>query len=141
MYVFNEGTIDLPDSWKDQTINIVSSGGPLEQGLTITMTRDTIPWGMEFSEYVEDQIKQLDDALNDLKIRGRKPTKLGKAEAFELECDWKARQGHMHQIITSVALPDNKVIVLTASHPGEMSARQQTEVRRIVSTLNLKRKD
>jgi len=27
MYQMNEGTIDLPAAWKDQSINVISSGG------------------------------------------------------------------------------------------------------------------
>ncbi len=140
MFHFNEGSLDLPDSWNDQTINIVSSAGPMEVGLTITMTRDQIPWGMGFSEYVEDQISQVTDALNDFTLLGRKPVTLGRNAAYEIECRWKAKAGLMHQIITTVQLSDSRALVLTASHPGQMTAGQQTEVRRIVSTLNLQQR-
>lgn len=141
MYVFNEGSIALPSSWKDRSINVISSDGPMEQGLTMTITRDSIPWGMQFEEYVEDQIRQLDDALNDLKVRGKKPITIGKNAAFELECGWLAKQGKMHQIITTVQLPDNKAIILTASKVGEMSPGQMQEMRRVTSSLQLRHKE
>lgn len=140
MYHFNEGSLDLPESWIDQTINIVSSSGSLEPGLTITMTRDAIPWGMGFSEYVEDQIAQVTEALTDFALLGRKPVTAGRSAAYEIECRWKAKSGPMHQITTTVQLSDNRALVLTASHPGEMTANQQTEVRRIISTLNLQQR-
>ncbi|AGT10004.1 DUF1795 domain-containing protein [Paracoccus aminophilus] len=137
MFVFNEGTLDLPDSWKDQTINVISSTAAMEPGLTVSITRDTLPWGMGFSEYVEDQIKQIEDALDEFKLMGRKPATLSRAAAYEIECSWKAKQGPIHQIITTIQLADNRAMVITASVPGAMTPSQQTEVRRIVSTLNL----
>lgn len=137
MFVFNEGSIDLPESWQDQTVNLVSSGGPMEPGLTISITRDTIPWGMGFAEYVDDQISQIEGTLADFRLLGRKPVAIGRAAGFELECTWKAKQGRIHQIITIVQSADNRAMVLTASQPGTMSPSQQAEVRRIVSTLNL----
>lgn len=140
MYHFNEGSLDLPESWNDQTINIVSSAGPMEVGLTITMTRDQIPWGMEFDEYVEDQISQVTEALTDFTLLGRRPVVAGRNPAVEIECRWKAKTGFMHQIITTVQVSESRALVLTASHPGEMTANQKTEVRRIVSTLNLQQR-
>ena len=140
MFYFNEGSLDLPDSWQDQSVNLVSSNGPMEPGLTITITRDTIPWGMGFSEYVDDQIEQIQGTLDDFALSGRKPVVIGRAAGFELECTWKAKQGRIHQIITIVQIAENRAMVLTASQPGNMSPTQASEVRRIVSTLNLQQR-
>lgn len=137
MFVFNEGSLDLPDTWQDQTVNLVSSPGSLEPGLTISITRDTMPWGMGFAEYVDDQVSQIEGTLADFRLLGRKPVTISRVAGFELECSWKARQGRIHQVITIVQIADNRAMVLTASHPGNMSPTQQQEVRRIVSTLNL----
>lgn len=137
MFVFNEGTLDIPAGWRDQTINVVSSSGPLEPGLTLSITRDDLPWGMAFAEYVEDQIKQVQDALTDFKLLGRKPMTIGRAAAYEIEITWMSKQGPMHQIITTVQLPDGRAMVITGSMPGLMTPGQSHEVRRIVATLNL----
>ena len=48
-----------------------------------------------------------------------------------------AKQGPIHQLITTVSASGGRVLVLTASTGGEMSAAQQAEIRRIVSTLQL----
>ena len=137
MFVFNEGTMDVPHGWRDQTINVVSSSGPLEPGLTLSITRDDIPWGMAFNEYVEDQVNQVSDALTDFKLLARKPVTIARAAAFEVEITWMSKQGPMHQIITTVQLPEGRAMVVTGSMPGMMTPGQANEVRRIVSTLNL----
>lgn len=137
MYVFNEGTIDLPADWKDQTINIVSSASAMQPGLTVSITRDSLPWGMGFTEYVDDQITQVEDGLEEFKLLGKRNLVLSRAAAYEIECAWQSKQGPMHQVITTVQLEDNKAIIVTASLPGKMTDSQLAEVRRIVSTLSL----
>lgn len=137
MYIFNEGSIDLPNDWKDQTINIVSSASAMQPGLTVSITRDTLPWGMGFAEYVEDQIGQIKDGLTDFKLLGKRNVVISRAAACEIECTWQSKQGAMHQIITTIQLEDNKALIVTASLPGKMSDSQLIEVRRIVSTLSL----
>ena len=138
MYRINEGTIVLPESWQDRTIIVVSSSltGP---GATLTITRDDMPWGMAFGEYVEDQGKQAAQALKNFEILGRRDLVIDQRAAIELECRWVAAQGRVHQLITTVQ-DGTRVLVLTASVGGEMSDNQKAEMRRVASTLRLDRK-
>lgn len=138
MYQINEGTIDLPEAWHDRTINVVASSltGP---GATLTITRDEMPWGMGFGEYVDDQGKQAAQALKNFEVLGRRDLAIDKCAAVEIECRWVAAQGRVHQLITTVQ-DGQKVLVLTASVGGEMSDNQKAEMRRVVSTLRLDRK-
>lgn len=138
MYRINEGTIDLPQGWQDRTINVVSSSltGP---GATLTITRDDMPWGMGFGEYIDDQGKQAAQALKDFTVLGRRDLIVDKLPAIEIECRWVAAQGRVHQLITTVQ-DGQKVLVLTASIGGEMSENQKAEMRRVISTLHLDRK-
>ena len=62
MYRINEGTLDIPPDWQDRSINVIGSNS-LGSGVTMTITRDDIPWGMAFIEYVDDQIRQAAEAL------------------------------------------------------------------------------
>lgn len=138
MYRINEGTIDLPESWQDRSINVISSSltGP---GATMTITRDDVPWGMAFGEYVDDQAKQAAQALKNFETLGRRDLVVDKSAAIEIECRWVAAQGKVHQLITTVQ-DEAKVLVLTASIGGEMSEGQKAEMRRIAQTLRLDRK-
>lgn len=136
MYYINEGSIDLPQGWKDQSINIVaSSGNGSIPGLTFTITRDEVPWGMQFAEYVSGEIDKAKDALTDFKVLTRNDGAVSGRAAVEIECTWKAKQSPMHQIITTVDAPTH-AMVLTASMPGRMSETQKGEVRRIIATLS-----
>ena len=137
MYKINEGSIAFPESWKDQTINIVaSSGAGSVPGLNFSITRDDIPWGMNFEEYAKGEITKAGDALTDFTVIGQKGLHISHRDAVELECTWNAKQGPMHQIITIVDAPSH-ALVLTASMPGKMSDGQMAEVRKITASLQL----
>lgn len=134
MYHIQEGSIELPVEWKDQSINVLSASRVGEPGLSLTMTRDNIPWGMSFPEYVDDQLKQAEGALKDFTVIRRDELQVGGQPAHQLECSWVAKQGPMHQIITTVQNAA-KVLVITVSNPGEISAQQRSEVQRIIASF------
>ena len=134
MYYINEGRIDLPAEWKDQSVNIISSTGSAEPGLTFSITRDDVPWGMEFSEYVSGEVDKAKEALTEFTVLDQKALHISGRDAVEVECTWKAKQGPMHQIITTVHGPAH-AMVLTASMPGKLSDSQKTEIRRIIGSL------
>jgi hypothetical protein len=135
MYRINEGTIDLPREWTDRTINVVASN-PSGPGASLTITRDDLPWGMDFDEYVADQAKQAAKALKGFEILDERQLSVNGAPAYEIESRWVARQGPIHQIITTVQT-GRKILILTASVNGTMSDGQKAEMRRVVSTLRL----
>lgn len=135
MYRINEGTIDLPDSWKDQSINIIASSGSASvPGLSFTITRDDVPWGMKFADYVDSEIEKAAGALTDFAILSKSALTVDGRDAVEIECTWKAKQGKMHQIITTVHAPKS-AMVMTASMPGRLSDSQKAEIRQITATL------
>ena len=138
MYRINEGSIDLPKDWQDRTINVLASNAA-GSGVSLTITRDDMPWGMDFGEYVEDQSKQAATALKNFEVLDRRELTVNKAAAIELECRWTSRQGRVHQLITTVQGAKRQVMVLTASANDIMSDGQKKELRRIVSTLKLDR--
>lgn len=139
MFVMNECSIDLPLEWHDQSINVVSSNSPMAPGLTVTVTRDDLPFGMKFDEYLEEQIDQVSKAMLDFKLLGRKTVLLDGVEAAELECNWLAKDVRMHQIIYMMPTPQGRAMVITASMPGSMTESQGNEIRRMVLTVKFRR--
>lgn len=140
MFVMNECSIDLPAEWHDQTINVISSNSPMAPGMTITVTRDNLPFGMSFDEYLEDQVTQVSKSMIDFKLIGRKSVNLDGVQAAELECNWLAKDVRMHQIIYMMPTPQGKAMVITASMPGSMTESQGNHVRRMVQTVKFRRK-
>lgn len=134
MYHIQEGSIDLPKEWKDQSINVLSASRVGEPGLSLTMTRDDIPWGMSFAEYLDDQLKQAQGALKDFTVVQQDEVTIGGLPARQVECRWVSKQGPMHQLITSVQT-GARVLVITATMPGEITPQQRNEVQRVVASF------
>ncbi|MDB6182696.1 DUF1795 domain-containing protein [Paracoccus fistulariae] len=133
MYRINEGLIDIPDDWQDRSVNVIGST-ITGAGVTMTITRDEIPMGMPFAEYVQGQARQARDALDGFVSAGPRDLLIDGRSAIEIECRWNAKQGRVHQIITTVQY-GHRALVLTASVAGEMSDARLTEMRRIISSL------
>lgn len=134
MYHIQEGSLELPVEWKDQSINVLSASRAGEPGLSLTMTRDDIPWGMSFEEYLADQLKQASGALKDFTVVQKDELTIGGLPARQVECRWVSKQGPMHQLITSLQ-NGMRVLVITASMPGEISPQQRSEVQRVVASF------
>ncbi|MDO5642385.1 MAG: DUF1795 domain-containing protein [Paracoccus sp. (in: a-proteobacteria)] len=139
MYVMNEATIELPANWRDQSINVISSNAPMQQGMTLTVTRDDLPFGMSFNEYLEDQVREVGKLLTEYKLLGRQQVMLDGIAAAEIECTWLSKEAAMHQIIYMLPLPSGRAMVVTASMPGRMTESQQQEIRRLVQTIRFRR--
>ncbi|AUH33706.1 DcrB-related protein [Paracoccus tegillarcae] len=138
MYHIQEGSLELPVEWKDQSINILSASRSGEPGLSLTVTRDDIPWGMSFDEYVADQMKQVEGTLKDFKIEAQHKIDVGGFPAHQVECRWVAKQGPMHQIITTL-LPGKRALVITATMPKEFSAQQRDQVQQVIASFRPRR--
>lgn len=41
MYYFNEGSLELPEAWRDMTVNVLTSSLDETVGLSFTVSRDT----------------------------------------------------------------------------------------------------
>lgn len=139
MFHMNECSIQLPKEWNDQSINVVSSNSPMAPGLTVTITRDDLPFGMSFKEYLEDQVDQVSKSMIDFSMHGRKSVMLDGVEAAEIECSWLAKDVRLHQLIYMFPTPAGRAMVVTASMPGQMTGNQCAEVRRIVGTLKFRK--
>ena len=53
MYTIDEGQLTLPEQWKDETVNVLTSGTGKEPTFSLVITRDEIAEGMAFSDYVK----------------------------------------------------------------------------------------
>ncbi|SEO03478.1 hypothetical protein SAMN04489859_10307 [Paracoccus alcaliphilus] len=139
MYLMNECSIELPEGWNDQSINVVSSNSAMAPGLTLTVTRDNLPFGMSFQEYLDEQVEQVSKSMVDFTMMGRQNVRLDGTPVAEIECSWLAKDVRMHQLIYMLPSPDGRAMVITASMPGQMTPGQLAEVRRIVQTLKFRR--
>ena len=134
MFVFNEGSLDIPKDWKDDTINMLSSTGDGSSGFTLVVNRDHLPWGMTFQEYAGQEIDKAKETLAGFNELHNKSYTVGNREAHVVEYQWKSQQGRVHQIVVMVNLPE-KILIFTASTSNKMSDGQKRHFEHIIKSF------
>lgn len=137
MYHFNEGTIELPDEWLDRTIHILSAAKEQEVGSSFTMSRDKMPWGMNFKEFTSKEIISISRQLKEYQQLDINDGTLSGKATVSVEFQWQAAQGRIHQLMTFVETQP-QILILTATFPDFMTESQKKQVNRILATLKLR---
>ena len=133
MYRINEGTFDLPQTWRDRTVNIIASDNSPFQ-VAMSVTRDDLPWGLAFAEYLEDQLARAEKALTGYDLIGRRDLLIDGIGAHEFEATWQRDAAPVHMLTTILDMGP-KAMIVTVSVEGRMSEGQRHEMRRIVESF------
>ncbi|RNF34518.1 DcrB-related protein [Paracoccus methylarcula] len=135
MYRINEGMFDLPEGWRDRTVNVIASDNSPTQ-MALTITRDDRAWGVSFPEYLEDQMKRVSNALEGFELLGRREFHLSGLPAHEMEGRWMRSNTPVHMLSTIIDTGE-RALIFTASTDGQMSPGQKFEMRRIVESFRV----
>jgi len=136
MFVFDEGSIEIPKQWKDETINVLSASSDGSLGFTLVINRDELPWGMTFPEYVEQEVSKIGETLTDYKEVMKKEYTLEENPAYIIEYKWRSEQGPIHQFVVMTVIK-KKVLIFTASAPKKMSDNQKQQFQKIVQSFKI----
>lgn len=137
MYRVNEGTFDLPATWLDRSVNILASD-MTAFGISLTITRDNIPWGVSFAEYMNDQAEKAASGLTDFELIGRQDLFVDGMSAHEIEATWSRKGTPVHLLSTTLHLGP-KAMIISSSVDNYMSEGQKAEMRRIIGTFRFAR--
>ncbi len=124
-YHINEGILILPKDWRDQTLNVFVTGAG--KGLSLAISRDEIPWGMSFEEYVLGEIKKISENFDKFEEDGRSVIEINGARCPVVRFHWTSPQGQLFQIMTIIKL-EKRVIILTATMPEVISSEQVKKI-------------
>ncbi|MGC7561041.1 DUF1795 domain-containing protein [Pasteurella sp. PK-2025] len=94
-YQFNEGTISLPTTWQDQSMNVFIL--PDESGINLVINRVAVPTGMEEDEYYEQVFHQFEHNLKKYRQISKEVVELDEHPAHLLEYQWQTPEGVMYQ--------------------------------------------
>ena len=95
-YRFHEGSIDVPEDWKDESMNIFKA--PIEAGYNLVISRERIPKALDPSQHRDSQRKVIEDNLIGFSLRERRKIVLDGEPNEWMEYAWQSPQGPMHQI-------------------------------------------
>jgi hypothetical protein len=95
-YRFNEGSLDVPDDWHDETMNIFK--GPERDGYNLVISRDRIPKAVEPEAHVAEQLLAIEENLPMFAELERSVIELDGQSLVWLEYTWKSPEGLMNQV-------------------------------------------
>jgi hypothetical protein len=134
---FNEGSVELPAAWKDLSVLVLSAADNDQSGISFTISRDTIPWGMSFSQFADREISGLSTQLKNYNQINTAAGELNAYQTATSEFSWSSPQGAIHQLMVLLDLSP-KVLVFTATIPGEMTEEQRIQVVSFINTFRLR---
>lgn len=119
LYAINEGTLplDVPGTWEDQTIHALRVLGEGRAAVSLVITRQSLPIGMEVADYAEAQVAELQRTLPGFELHGRVPMPWRDVTGEALLTRWHSEEGPMDQVIVCRQVGGPRLLIFTATHP------------------------
>lgn len=118
-YQMNEGYLPLEGVWQDQTVNVLVPRESATKGINLVCSRDLLPMGTEFKDYLDTQRKNFQKELPKFSPLADDPDTLDERPAHFFEFTWNSHGGLLHQMMIVTCIED-RVFSLTATVPGGM---------------------
>jgi hypothetical protein len=131
-YRFNEGSLDVPEDWHDETMNIFK--GPLSQGYNLVISRNQIPKAADPQAHIAEQLLAIEENLPMFSEVAREGIQLDGVTCTWLEYTWKSPEGLMNQINVLHAVGDMLVSFTLTSAKGFNDA-QRARFREVLGTF------
>ena len=117
-YQMQEGYLTLGEGdWQDRTVNMLAANHLPAKGANLVITREQLPPGVSFADYVQHQKAILAKELNSFALLNDTPDIINELPAHFLEFTWDNQGTAMHQMICVLHNNEN-VLNLTVTVPG-----------------------
>lgn len=130
-YRINEGIVDLPEDWRDESMNIFK--GPDSEGYNLVITREKIPKSVDPEEHLAERRKMIEENLTGFRERGRGVIELDRRPCTWLEYTWKSPQGAMSQLNLMRAIGDT-LVSFTFTSASDFTASQRSLFQRVLES-------
>ena len=96
LYTLNEGTLELPVQWQDQSMNAFII--PDENNTNLVINRVPVPFGISDEEYYLQVIEQFRHGLKEYKEYQCQEKVFNNVPSHLLEYQWQSPQGKTYQM-------------------------------------------
>jgi hypothetical protein len=135
MQQIGEGTLDVPDTWHNQSINVFTAQAPGAPGLSITINRDRLAFQSTLTDYAQAQSTKLAQQLKGYELIEQLELELDGRPAHQYEFAWHTDDmGPVHQIVLCVA-EGQAVLNMAATFGGRMSEAQAAHAKRVLHSF------
>jgi hypothetical protein len=127
-YQMQEGYLTLGEGdWQDRSVNMLAANHLPVRGTNIVITREPLPLGVTFADYLVNQKTILSKELTGFRLLSENPDSVNEFPAHFLDITWHNQGTAMRQLILVVDLGAT-VLNLTATVPGEPDETTRTEL-------------
>lgn len=137
-YRIDEASFNIPDEWKDKSVNVFSPTGELPGDFSFVITRGDLGGDQNLASYVEEQLEGLSNTLPEFRLIRKNETAVDNSHAFNTEFTWKAENKSMAQQQTYV-MSERVVLVLTATTIEKFSQEHRRIIDNIISSFSISR--
>lgn len=136
-YQMQEGYFSLGQGdWKDRSINMLAAMHLPARGANLTVTREPLPPGVEFGDYISSQKRTMEKELGGFELVADSPDSIDGMPAHFLEFSWKHQGNLTHQMVLVINI-DDRVLNLTATIPGGLDISSRDELLSIMRGFRL----
>lgn len=126
IYQMQEGYLTLGEgAWQDRTVHMLAANHLAVKGTNLIITREALPLGVGFADYLSNQKTELAKALTSFKLLADNADTINNLPAHFLEFGWDNQGTAMHQMIFIIHEKEN-VLNLTATVPGAIDETSRT---------------
>jgi hypothetical protein len=118
-YSLNEGYLELPGQWLDRSVNALLPAMAEVTGSNLVLTRDELPYGVPFADYVEVQKAKYRNELVGLQVQRDEAGELDGRPCHFFDFTWRKDDLPIHQMAV-IVLDAPLVLALTYTSPGQL---------------------
>jgi hypothetical protein len=116
-YRIQEGSVTLEGRWQDRSVNVLIPQDTSSKGANLVIARDSIPTGLTFTEYLQQQKKTFEKQLPDFRMHLDAAGAVGPRPAHNFEFTWTNQGKAMRQLMTVIRCGE-EVLSITATIPN-----------------------
>jgi hypothetical protein len=136
IYQMQEGYLALAGPWQDQSVNVLVPEETLAKGSNLVVSRDVLPKGAEFPDYLATQRKTFAKELPDFQSLADAEATLAGQPARFFEFTWSSQGGPLHQMVFVVPLGE-RILNLTGTLPGQPDAAALEQMLAVLRTFQV----
>ncbi|AAZ37198.1 MULTISPECIES: DcrB-related protein [Gammaproteobacteria] len=129
-YQLHEGSIALPDGFKDRTVNMFTLGDSVPAPLNITISRDDMLPAEDMSTYISRQIKLIANKLRGYTLLGKKSALLSTGHTLpgiQVDAYYMHEGRPIYQRQAAFEVIPGRILVFSATSQTDFSSTQDED--------------
>ncbi|MCA6220801.1 DUF1795 domain-containing protein [Photorhabdus antumapuensis] len=131
-YQMNEGTLAIPDNWRDESMNVFVL--PDDSGINLVVSRTPVPAGMDNNAYYEQTLEQFCTHLPGYQEHQRSEITLSQQPARRLDYQWKSSEGDMYQTVV-LQIRGTLLLTFNLTSPAPFEENQRDALLAVINSF------